>query len=225
MKKIKRASIVICILVLAFLGYVELVNRNSKGMNYRQKMLKAVYPAWMWWTRITGKNMKELSADKEPRTSFYDLKAVANNGTEFRFSTLKGKKVLIVNTASACGYTGQYADLQKLAKENADDLVVIGFPANDFKEQEKGSDEEIAEFCKVNFGVDFPLMKKSTVVKSPGQNEVYKWLTDSTRNGWNEQQPTWNFSKYLVNEEGKLTHYFDPSISPLSNDVLNALKN
>ena len=96
--------------------------------------------------------------------------------------------------------------------------------SNDFKEQEKGSDEEIAQFCQVNFGVTFPLMKKSSVVKSETQNEVFKWLTDSTKNGWNGKQPSWNFSKYLVNEEGILTHYFDPSVSPTSEQVLKEIE-
>jgi glutathione peroxidase len=223
MKKLKRFAIILLLLLLAFFVYVEVVNRNSKGMNYRQKMLKAVYPAWMWWAKLTGKNMKELSNEKSPITSFYDLKAIANNGSEFSFNSLKGKKVLLVNTASECGYTNQYEDLQKLWSENKDKLVVIGFPANDFKEQEKGNDEQIAEFCKVNFGVDFPLMKKSTVIKTEGQNEVYQWLTDPKKNGWNEQPPSWNFSKYLVDEEGRLTNFFDATISPMSSEVLNAV--
>jgi glutathione peroxidase len=157
-------------------------------------------------------------------TSFYDLKMIANNGEQFDFTSLKGKKVMLVNTASACGYTNQYEDLQKLSEKFKDRLVILGFPANDFKEQEKGSDEEIAQFCKVNFGVTFPLMKKSVVKKTPEQNAVYRWLTDPARNGWNEQEPSWNFSKYLVNEEGTLTNYFDPSIEPMSKEVESAIE-
>ena len=95
-----------------------------------------------------------------------------NNGTIFDFSSLKGKKVMLVNTASDCGYTDQYEALQKLSEEYKDKLIVIGFPANDFKQQEKGSDEEIAQFCKLNFGVTFPLMKKTVVIKTAEQNEV-----------------------------------------------------
>jgi glutathione peroxidase len=110
-----------------------------------------------------------------------------------------------------------------LSKQYKDKLVVIGFPANDFKEQEKGTDAAIAEFCKKNFGVTFPLMQKSVVIKSPLQNPVFQWLTDSARNGWNNKNPTWNFSKYLVNENGVLTNYFDPSVSPLNSEVLNAI--
>lgn len=225
-KRWKRVLIVTLILIATFLLYVEIVNRNSKNMTYRQKLLKAVYPAWMWITKLTGKNTTKLShMDKTPAVSFYSLKGTLNNGDTLDFATLQGKKVLLVNTASDCGYTNQYQDLQALAEKYKDKLVVLGFPANDFKEQEKGSDAEIATFCKVNFGVTFPLMKKSVVVQSPEQNAVFNWLTDSTKNGWNNKFPTWNFSKYLVNEKGMLTHYFDPSVSPLSTAVTEVLEN
>ena len=193
-------------------------------MTYRQKVLKAFYPAWMWWTKLTGKNTTELSSSKQPAVSFYSLKGMLNNGTEFDFNTLKGKKVLLVNTASDCGYTGQYDDLQKLSEEFGQKLVVIAFPANDFKHQEKGTDEEIAKFCKLNYGVSFPLMKKSTVIKSSGQNRVFQWLTDSTQNGWNDKPPSWNFTKYLVSEQGLLINYFGPSVPPLSKDITEAIK-
>ncbi len=131
---------------------------------------------------------------------------------------------MLVNTASDCGYTGQYDDLQKLSEKYKDRLVVIGFPANDFKEQEKGTDEEIAAFCKINFGVSFPLMKKSSVKKGPEQNPVFQWLTDPAKNGWSKQPPSWNFCKYLVDEEGRLTHYFASTIEPLSTHITSALK-
>jgi glutathione peroxidase len=193
-------------------------------MTYRQKILKAVYPALMWWTKITGKNTKTAANDKAaPLVSFYNLKSTLNNGQEFDFSQLKGKKVLIVNTASDCGYTNQYDDLQKLNELYKDKMVILGFPANDFKGQEKGSDEEIAQFCKLNFGVTFPLMKKSIVIKNEQQNPIFQWLTDSTRNGWNQKAPSWNFSKYLINEDGTLINYFDPSVSPLSDEVKKSI--
>ena len=192
-------------------------------MTGRQKLLKAIYPAWMWWAKLKGKNTTELSNRKEPTVSFYSLKGTLNNNTEFDFASLKGKKVLLVNTASDCGYTNQYDDLQKLYEEYKGNLMIIGFPANDFKEQEKGSDEEIAQYCKLNFGVTFPLMKKTTVIKSPQQNNIFQWLTDSTKNGWNNKPPIWNFTKYLVNEEGVLINYFGSSISPMSKDVIDAI--
>jgi len=210
-------------LVLVFWGYVEVVNINTKHMTYRQKVLKAIYPAFMWWTKLRGKNIAELSNQRKPLVSFYSLKGVLNNNTVMDLSSFKGKKILLVNTASDCGYTNQYDNLQKLYEGNKDKLVVIGFPANDFKQQEKGSDEEIAEFCKLNYGVTFPLMKKSAVIKSTDQNEIFQWLTDSTKNGWNNKPPSWNFAKYLVNEDGMLTNYFGPSVSPMSKDVIEAI--
>ena len=194
--------------------------------SFRQKILKILYPVWMKFTQLSGKNMNafENEANAEPVASFHSLSAMLNNGETLSFEKLKGKKVLLVNTASHCGYTNQYSELQQLYEEQKERLVIIAFPANDFKEQEKASDEEIANFCKINYGVTFPLAKKSIVIKSADQNEVFKWLTDKTRNGWNDKEPSWNFSKYLVNEEGVLTNYFDPSISPLSPEITDAIK-
>lgn len=224
MRKLKRFLFVLVILIAAFAVYVEIANRNSKNMTYRQKVLKAIYPAWMWWAKLRGKNVTELkNGQKQPPVSFYTLKGILNNGDSLDFATLKGKKLMLVNTASDCGYTEQYEALQKLYAEHKENLLVIGFPANDFKQQEKGTDEEIAQFCKANFGVSFPLMKKSSVVKGENQNAVYKWLTDSTQNGWNNKPPSWNFCKYIINEEGVLTNYFGASISPLNKDVLEAI--
>jgi len=224
MKKLKRFTIVLLVLLAAFAVYVEIVNRNSKNMTYRQKLLKAVYPAWMWFTRLTGKNTRELSGTQQPPVSFYSLKGILNNGDTLDFSGLQGKKVLLVNTASDCGYTNQYNDLQKISEQYKDKLVVIAFPANDFKEQEKGTDSAIALFCKANYGISFPLMQKSTVLRSPQQNPVFQWLTDSAKNGWNNKFPSWNFSKYLVNEKGVLINYFDPSVSPASEAVIKAIE-
>ncbi len=194
-------------------------------MTLRQSILKAIYPLWMWYSR-NKENRKKILQNRnnvQPVHSFYSLSARLNNNTDLNFDSLKGKKVLLVNTASDCGYTNQYDDLQKLFETTKDKLIVIGFPANDFKEQEKGNDEEIAQFCKINFGVTFPLAKKSSV-KGEKQNEIFKWLSDKNENGWNNKQPSWNFSKYLVNEQGLLTHYFDPAISPLSEEVKKAIQ-
>jgi glutathione peroxidase len=161
--------------------------------------------------------------NKQPLESFYALKALMNNGQEFSFEQLRGKKVMIANTASDRLFTGQYDDLEKLHRQYKDKLVILGFPANDFDDQEKGSDTEIAQFCKVNFGVTFQLMRKNIVVKKNGQNEVYQWLTDANKNGWNNKQPGWNFCKYLIDEEGVLMNYFESSVSPLSSEVRNVL--
>jgi len=196
-------------------------------MTVRQTALKFIYPLWMLFNRLLKRKCSVLKNERnvQPPQSFYSLSVYLNNGKEFRFESLKGKKVLLVNTASDCGYTNQYNDLQKLHEDFRDKLMVIGFPANDFKEQEKGSDEEIAQFCKINFGVTFPLAKKNSVRKGKGQQEVFQWLTDKSRNGWNSKQPSWNFSKYLVNEQGTLTNYFDPAVSPRSDEVIKEVEN
>lgn len=171
--------------------------------------------------------MSILKNDQQTKAaaSIYDLNVQLNGGRSLPLSNYKGKKLLLVNTASNCGYTGQYNDLQQLYEQYKNKLEIIAFPANDFGEQERGSDQQIARFCKVNFGVTFPLAKKSVVIKSNEQNQVFKWLTDKQLNGWNEQYPSWNFSKYLVDEEGQLTHYFDPSVEPLSEEVIQAIEN
>ncbi len=193
-------------------------------MTSRQKFLKVVYPIFMWFSGKKETSSKNLSNEKAiPAIPFYTLKDTAIDGTVFDFEKLKGKKIMLVNTASDCGYTGQYDDLQKLSEQYKDKLVVIGFPANDFKEQEKGSDEEIATFCKRNFGVSFPLMKKSSVIKGDHQNKIFEWLTDSTKNGWNNQQPSWNFCKFIVDEQGRLTHFFASAVEPLGEEVKAAL--
>jgi glutathione peroxidase len=195
-------------------------------MTGRQRVLQIVYPLWIAFTKLLGKNTKILANARNvrPVQSIYDLSVPLNNGNALPLNTYKGRKLLLVNTASNCGYTNQYDDLQKLYQQFNNQLEIIAFPANDFKEQEKGSDSDIAQFCKVNFGVTFPLAKKSVVIKSPGQNNIFNWLTSKAKNGWNEKAPTWNFSKYLIDEQGMLTHYFDPSVSPLSEEVLKAVK-
>lgn len=193
-------------------------------MTTRQKILKATYPLMMWFTKATGINSTELSNTVvAPVVPFYNLPAQLINGEQLDLNNFKGKKILLVNTASDCGYTGQYEELEKLYQAHKENLLILGFPANDFKEQEKGSNENIAAFCKENFGVTFPLMKKSKVIKGTGQNEIFQWLTDKNKNGWNGQAPTWNFCKYLVDENGKLVHFFASSVKPMSSQVLKAI--
>ncbi len=191
----------------------------------RQRILKIVYPLLMGFTRLIGKNKGVMLNEGrvEPRNSLYDLSVQLNNGEEMKLFEFKGNKILFVNTASDCAYTDQYEELKKLNEQAGNKLKIIAFPANDFKAQEKGSDKDIELFCKMQYGINFPMAKKSVVIKNVNQNKVYQWLTDKTKNGWNNQQPRWNFSKYLVNENGMLTHYFDASISPLSDEVTRAV--
>src|SRR3954470_17491402 len=127
-------------------------------MTVRQKLMRWLYPVILFFGKKSGKGrILENKKATSPAQSFYTLAATLNNGQPFSFESLKGKKVLLVNTASNCGYTNQYAELQQLYQHSKEDLVVIGFPANDFKEQEKGDDKDIATFCQVNYGVSFPL--------------------------------------------------------------------
>jgi glutathione peroxidase len=159
-----------------------------------------------------------------PKVSFYNLNIKMNDGSILSTASLKGKKILIVNTASKCGYTKQYDELEKLSEAYKNKLVIIAFPANDFGAQEPGTDEKIAEFCKLNYGVTFPIASKSTVVKGAAQNDVFKWLTDPEKNGWNADEPTWNFSKYLVGEDGVLLAHFASGVAPMDEQITKFLK-
>ena len=192
---------------------------------FKQKILRFLYPLIRKASK-SGKNGTVISNENNATSivSFYQQKAILNNGNPIDFSVYSGKKVLIVNTASNCGYTGQYAELQKLHEKLGDKLAIIAFPANDFAEQEKSSDNEISQFCQINYGVTFPIAKKGVVVKSKDQQPIFKWLTDSRANGWNSHQPDWNFSKYVIDEKGNLTNYFGPSISPLDSEFLKAVE-
>jgi glutathione peroxidase len=207
----KKLILLIVVLVVALL----LVKQEN--MTYRQSILKAIYPLIMLPGKLFGsaKAIQKNTANKLPAVSMYDLELELNNGTKVRMDQFKGKKILLVNTASDCGYTGQYEALEQLHKQYGSKLVVIGFPANDFKDQEKKDDAAIAEFCKINYGVSFLLAKKSSVIKGAGQNPLFAWLSHAEQNGWCNQQPVWNFSKYLVNETGVLTHFFAQTVSPL----------
>ena len=135
------------------------------------------------------------------------------NGKDFDFSSVKGKKILLVNTASDCGFTGQYEALEKLQEKYSSSLIVIGFPANDFKEQESKDNESIATFCKKNYGVSFPMMSKISV-KGEDQHELYRFLTTKAENGLEDNEVKWNFQKYLIDENGKLIRVIQPRMLP-----------
>ncbi|ULQ52281.1 glutathione peroxidase [Flavihumibacter fluvii] len=186
-------------------------------MSVRQQLLQWIYPTLIKAGKLFGSENKVLVNQQSvrPIESLYNLVISLNDGSKLSMATLKGKKILLVNTASDCGYTAQYEELQELSEQYNKNLVVIAFPANDFKEQEKGDDASIAQFCKKNYGVSFPLSKKTSVIKSNQQDPVFHWLSDHRLNGWCDRDPEWNFSKYLVDENGTLTHYFPAAISPL----------
>ena len=190
-------------------------------MNLGQRIRGFFYPAVMWLNKITGikAQARNNAGNTVPPVSLYDLSVQLNNGETVSLSAWKGKKILFVNTASDCIYTRQYEMLQRLWEQHRDQLLVIGFPANDFREQEQADDTQIAQFCQVNFGVSFPLSKKTTVISDADQHPVYQWLTQPEKNGWNSQQPSWNFAKYLVDESGNLVACFDPGVPPLSDKI------
>jgi len=157
--------------------------------------------------------------------SFHDFTVKDINGNEFSLSDLKGKKILVVNTASKCGLTPQYEGLQSLyEKYGGDDFEIIGFPANNFAKQEPGSNDEIAEFCSVNYGVTFPMMSKISV-KGKDQHPLYKWLTSKKENGVEDSKVSWNFQKYMINEEGQLVGHFQPRTKPDHQDLVSWITN
>lgn len=148
--------------------------------------------------------------------SIYDFKINSLEGEEIDFGRYKGKNLLIVNVASKCGFTPQYADLQKLHDEFGEKVIILGFPANNFGSQEPGSHEEIADFCEKNYGVKFQMFEKVSV-KGDDQHPLYQWLREKTG-----QEPTWNFCKYLVKPDGTVK-FFSSKVKPLDQEIMNAL--
>ena len=168
-------------------------------------------------------NMSDKSTFYQFLEANPNAKVRSIDGTEYDYAQLKGKKVLIVNTASECGYTPQYEDLEKLHQAYKDKLIILGFPANNFGGQEPGTNEEIKEFCKSKYSVTFPLFEKISVL-GDDMAPIYKWLTSKDLNGWNDQQPKWNFNKYLLDEEGNLVKYYSSAVKPMSDEIVSQLK-
>lgn len=155
-------------------------------------------------------------------SSFHSLSATTLDGQTVSMEQYKGKKIIVLNVASACGYTPQYADWQAFYEKNKDKVVVLGFPCNQFGGQESGDATQIQQFCQKNYGVTFQMFEKIDV-KGDNQSPVYKWLTDPSQNGWNSDVPSWNFCKYLIDENGKLTNFFASKITPESADFQKAI--
>jgi glutathione peroxidase len=164
---------------------------------------------------------KTLLAVNETTTSeFHNFKVADLMGADFDFAALKGKRVLIVNTASKCGFTSQYKDLQELyTKYGGERFEIIGFPSNDFGQQEPGSSQEIAEFCTQNYGVSFPMMEK-IAVKGDAIHPVYQWLTNKALNGVSDASVKWNFTKFLVDENGNWVATYGSMTSPTSKEIV-----
>jgi glutathione peroxidase len=200
--------------------YVWFVNMHAMEMSTRQKVLRAFYPVLTGMQNLFGSKAGKTSEPKaDPPVSLYTLRMEMIDGSQQSMAKWKGKKILLVNTASDCGYTAQYEPLQRLSEKYPDQLVVLGFPANDFKEQEKGDNKDILAFCQRNYGVQFPLSAKTSVVKGPLQHPVFNWLSDEKQNGWNNKAPVWNFSKYLVDEKGRLIGVFGPATDPMGDEI------
>lgn len=178
---------------------------------------------------LTGPFVKNTSISKPPLSdtgiqNLYDFKIKSlTDESIIDLSTYRGKKVIILNVASECGYTPQYANWQKFHEAHGDKVIVLGFPSNDFGAQEPGDNKQIASFCQKNYGVTFQLFDKITV-KGENKHPLYKWLSTKELNGWNEKEPSWNFCKYVVNEKGELTNYFGSKVLPTDEVFLAAIK-
>ena len=160
-----------------------------------------------------------------PKVSTIHLfKVEGIDGEEIDFSAFKGKKIMVVNVASECGYTPQYQQLQELQKEFNDKLVIIGFPCNDFGGQEPGSAEEIQAFCSLNYGLTFPLTQKITI-KGESVHPIYNWLLHKSNNQVMDTEVTWNFCKYILDEEGQLVNFFPSATSPFDDAILEWVQN
>jgi glutathione peroxidase len=189
-----------------FFGLLSLMTCKNKSIKQDVEQLKTQQ------TMLSAQN------------SIHQFKVDDINGKTFDFSTLKGKKILVVNVASKCGLTPQYKDLQTLYNQYKDSgLEIIGFPANNFMGQEPGSNDEIASFCELNYGVTFPIMSKISV-KDSDIHPIYQFLTQKAKNGVADSTVDWNFQKYLLDENGYLVEVFSPRTLPLDEKIVSLLK-
>ncbi len=160
----------------------------------------------------------------QSKQTIYQFKVEDLSGKTFDFASLKGKKILVVNTASKCGYTPQYKDLEALYKKYKNqNFVIIGFPANNFGQQEPGTNKEIATFCELNYGVSFPMMSKISV-KGKDIHPLYQFLTQKSKNGLKDSEVEWNFQKYLINEKGELEKVLLSAVKPTDAEIVNWIK-
>ncbi len=165
-----------------------------------------------------GNEQQAGLTESNTMSDFYDFQLKALDGEEIDFSRYKGKKVLLVNVASECGYTPQYEDLQNLHTEYRHKVAVLGFPANNFGGQESGTNQQIADFCQKNYGVDFQMFSKISV-KGADQHPLYEWLREQSG-----QEPSWNFCKYLVDEEGKVIGFYPSDVNPMEDQIVEKIR-
>ena len=185
-------------------------------------LISATLISAMALTNAPINNPKDPLPQKVATKSIYDFSVESIDGKKINFASFKGKKILIVNTASECGYTTQYEGLEALYKKYKDRLVIVGFPANNFGGQEPGSNSEIKEFCKKNYGVSFPMAAKISV-KGDDTAPIYKWLCNKSENGVLDAEIKWNFNKFLLDENGKLITKFNSNVTPLSDELTSKL--
>ena len=200
---------------------------NSKSLSLNQ--LKNIIVLVGFTTIVSGffsffflKNSLSAAPNMKSLQSVYDLDLTLNNGKTVSLQKFKGKKILFVNVASNCGYTSQYSQLQSLYESNKDQLEIIAIPCNDFGRQEPGDAEQIKIFCEVNYGVTFTIAGKQNIKSNP-KSDLYEWLSNPALNGWNSALPSWNFCKYLLDEDGELIHFFKSGVSPTSNKISSVL--
>jgi glutathione peroxidase len=164
-----------------------------------------------------------LSTNKMMKAnSIYDFTLNDIDGKPVDLAKYKGKKLLLVNVASKCGYTPQYAELQELYEAYEGKFTILAFPANNFGGQEPGTSEDIKSFCSENYGITFPIFEKISV-KGVDKHPLYRWLSDKYLNGWNNTEPSWNFCKYFIDEEGKLIKFFPSSVKPMDNEIIKLI--
>ncbi|RBA28114.1 glutathione peroxidase [Flavobacterium tibetense] len=177
---------------------------------------------WSCYNQAQKKTNNESSSSQTmSKQTIYQFQVEDLEGNTFDFSTLKGKKILVVNTASECGLTPQYEQLQAIYEKHKDkNFVIIGFPANNFGSQEPGTNQQIATFCQKNFGVSFPMMSKISV-KGNDMHAVYQFLTQKAKNGLEDSEVQWNFQKYLINEKGELDKVVSPRTLPTDAEIVN----
>jgi len=189
-------------------------------------MIKTLMIAGAMISCAAGTNNVTISNDSSvtpvAKQSLYDFKVEGLDGNTIDFSSFKGKKILIVNTASECGFTKQYEGLEALYKKMDGKLVIVGFPANNLGGQEPGTNSQIKEFCKKNYGVTFPMAAKISV-KGDDIAPIYKWLCNKSENGVLDAEIKWNFNKFLIDENGKLLYYFPSKVEPLSEELTSKL--
>ena len=194
----------------------------APGFVYKRKcMIKSLLLAFLILPACCIHCKAQTESPISP-TSIHQFKVLGLQGDTINFAQFKGKKILVVNTASKCGFTPQYKELEELYTKYKDKLVVVGFPANNFLHQEPGTNEEIASFCEKNYGVSFPMAAKISV-KGKDEAPIYKWLTSKSENGVMNAKIKWNFNKFLLDENGIIMAYFPSSVTPLSEAIISKL--